>query len=511
MGHGHAAAARSRGSGAMRGVDCDVLVVGLGPVGAAMAVLARLNGLSVIAIDREAEIFPLPRAAGFDHEAMRAFQMMGIAEQCERECRVMAGCQFVTAANEVLLELTSQPTGPYGWATNYALYQPAVEGFLRGRMADLGIDVRVGTALRSFDQSSKSVSAHVDGPHGDSRIRSRFLVGCDGSRSLVREALGVPLHDYDFDEPWLVVDTVIGEAANMPRVFHQICDPNRPVTYIWIGGDRFRWEFMLKPNETPEEMLHDDRIRELLAPWKCVDHALIERKAVYRFHGLVSARWRVGRVLIAGDAAHQMPPFLGQGMCSGIRDAVNLAWKLAEVVRGEADTAILDSYQAEREPHVRAIIEAAIGMGRIVCIQDPDAAAARDAEMLGRRQAGVVAPPPFRFPDLAGGVLTETPAAGSLFIQPVSADGIRFDGLLGFGPALIGRNLGRAGGGNVRLLDLDDPDLAPFRSAIVDWLSAAGAPAVLVRPDRHVFGTGDPQNLINAWHAELKWSMSSLD
>jgi len=224
----------------------------------------------------------------------------------------------------------------------------------------------------------------------------------------------------------------------------------------------------------------------------------VERKAVYRFHALVADRWRDGRVLLAGDAAHQMPPFAGQGMCSGIRDAANLAWKIAAIVRGEAEDSLLDSYQIEREPHVRAIIETAIAMGQIVCLLDEAAAAQRDAGMLARKASGAQ-DVSVTYPDLAGGYLTDTAFAGALFPQPVAADGARLDAILGRDPVLIARLPVVHDAVGVRMLDLAAPELRPFAAAIAAWLDAAGVEAVLIRPDRHVFGTGTAFALLSAW------------
>jgi 3-(3-hydroxy-phenyl)propionate hydroxylase len=235
----------------------------------------------------------------------------------------------------------------------------------------------------------------------------------------------------------------------------------------------------------------------------------IERKAVYRFHGLVANAWRQGRVLLAGDAAHQTPPFAGQGMCSGLRDAANLAWKLAAILRLGASEALLETYQTEREPHTRALIERAIGMGRVVCTADPVQAAARDAALLAERRAGRQPPPPPP-PDLgAGCLMAGAPGAGQLFPQPwAAADGqtIRLDDALGPGPWLIGRSTPPVGAwpGPMLRIGLDDVRLAPFRADIGAWLDKRGAEAVLVRPDRYVFGSGPAGELEHAFAGQMK-------
>jgi 3-(3-hydroxy-phenyl)propionate hydroxylase len=286
----------------------------------------------------------------------------------------------------------------------------------------------------------------------------------------------------------------------------QLCDPERPTTCVLSGPGRHRWEFMLLPGETSEQVLEEAFIQDLLAAWDC-GPLEVERRAVYRFHGLVAERWRVGRVLLAGDAAHQTPPFAGQGMCSGIRDAANLAWKLDAVLTDQASEALLDTYQPEREPHARALIELAIGMGRVVCTLDREAAAARDAEMLARQAAGAAPLPPLRAaPFKQGCVLAGTAGAGELFPQPTRGAGRRrrrLDDGLGDGPWLISRRPAAPVAG-IATHHLGEPTLAPFSADLLAWLEARGTEAVLVRPDRYVFGTGEPAALAAAWAAALK-------
>jgi 3-(3-hydroxy-phenyl)propionate hydroxylase len=478
--------------------DCDLLVVGLGPVGDVLAALATVHGLKVIAIEKSPVLFPLPRAAVFDHEIMRIFQMIGVAERIEPLCRVPDRYQFLTASSEVLLDFPIAPIGPFGWAETYALHQPAVEQVLRDRLDELGVRLELGVSFEGLSQDSTGVTVDVTDQAGTRSIRARYAVGCDGSWSPVREALNITLDDYNFDEPWLVLDTIIEEPGDLPIVCQQICDPRRPVTHMAMSGKRFRWEFMLKPDESPEEILKEERIRELIAPWNCADRIEIERKAVYRFHALVAEKWRHGRVFLAGDAAHQMPPFAGQGMCSGIRDAANLAWKITSVVRGESGEVILNSYQEEREPHVRAIISTAIAMGQVVCILDENAAAARNQEMLSRKATGAQ-DVSVSYPDLVGGYFAKSPFAGALFPQPVASDGTRLDAVLGLSPVLISRSAIPKPSSPLRAFKLDAPEIGNFSEFLGAWLEAAGTEAVLIRPDRHIFGAGDAEHLTNLW------------
>lgn len=471
--------------------DCDVLVVGLGPVGAMLGVLLAKAGVKVIAIDRDTAVYPLPRAAHFDHEIMRLFQQAGVADEVARHARAAPAYEFRAADGQVLVRLDLPTLAPSGWAAGYMFHQPAVEHALRGRLAGFPhAEIQLGVRFVGLASSTDGVTATVEDGGARRMIKARHVVGCDGASSAVREAIGGTLDDYRFDEPWLVVDALLGEGAAPPDINLQICDPARPTTCVLMGPGRHRWEFMLLPGETSEQVLDEAFIAPLIERFG-FGPMTIERKAVYRFHGLVAKSWREGRVLLAGDAAHQMPPFAGQGMCSGLRDAANLAWKLASVLGGEAGDGLLDTYQAEREPHVRTYIELAIGMGRVVCAQDPEIAAQRDAMMLAQRAAGATPLPPAQpAPFAAGCVLAGSPGAGGLFPQPV-VDGQRLDDVLGDGPWLLDA------------ASIDAPRLAQFRDALAAWLDERGVQAVLVRPDRYVFGSGDPDALSLAWRRAL--------
>jgi len=483
--------------------DADVLVVGLGPVGATLTALLAQRGVRVIAIDKDTEIYPLPRAVHFDHEIMRLFQQMGVAEDVRRHARDLPLYEFRSGEGELLMALPPPRETPSGWGAGYMFHQPSLDRVLRERVAGLAsADARLGVRLERFTQDAEGVTAEIAGPGGPATLRARFIVGCDGAWSPVREAIGGGLFDYQFDEPWLVVDATVGEGCRTPEVNIQVCDPARPTTCVLSGPGRHRWEFMLLPGETPEAMLDDAVVQDLIRPWDCGPVA-IERKAVYRFHGLVANRWRDGRALIAGDAAHQTPPFAGQGMCSGLRDAANLAWKLAAVLAGEAGDALLDTYQAEREPHVRSAIELAIGMGRVVCLLDPQAAAERNAGMLAARAAGVPPLPPLQPPAFAAGcIMPGAPGAGTMFPQP-RADALRLDDVAGEGPWLLVRGGASASVAGVRTLALGDAALVPFRDALAAWLNQRGVEAVLVRPDRYIFGAGEAEGLLAAWARSL--------
>jgi 3-(3-hydroxy-phenyl)propionate hydroxylase len=481
----------------------DVAIVGAGPVGAALSALLGQAGLRTFVGETNEAIYPLPRAAHFDHEIMRIFQQIGITEAIASSIVASDRYVFRNKAGDILLDFDLRGSADTGWR-GYMMHQPGIERAIWDRIsADPNVDLRTGVSFKALNDDGSSVLSTWTSPDGDFEISSAFLVGCDGAWSPVRESLGIGFEDLGFDEPWLVLDLLVDADNDLPDLNIQLCDPERPTTYVIMGNNRRRFEFMMLPGETTEDMLDDDKIAGLIAPWSSHGIIEVERKAVYRFHALVAKSWHKGRVFLAGDAAHQMPPFAGQGMCSGIRDAHALSWRLPLALLGGNSAHLLDSYQAEREPHVRTITQAAIETGRVVCMHDPEACAQRDAHMIEARRTGAPLPeissPPL---SLAFG-LPDTASAGTRFFQPVLGDGdgtLRLDDILGSGAWLIARTpVDVAAPLNLACFSLDDAALAPFAKALTDCLDAAGAEAMLVRGDRYVFGTGSSADLMAAF------------
>lgn len=475
-------------------VDCEVLIVGGGPTGVTLAALLARRGVSVIVAEKDSEIFPLPRAAHIDHEGMRILQEAGASDAVMATSRRADRYEFRNARGRTLLCFDGAASiGPGGWPVANMIHQPSVEAALRASLAERAPDaLRTGWEMTSFAQDDTGATAQFTTPQGERPVRSRWLVGADGARSPVRKACGITFEDLGFEEPWLVVDVLVDDPARLPSANLQVCDPARPTTCVLMGEGRHRWEFMILPGETPEAISSPASVQRLLAPWNVDGAVRIERTAVYTFRARIAEQWRKGRVLLAGDAAHQTPPFAGQGLCSGLRDAANLAWKLAASVKGEADAALLDSYQPERAPNLRATIDMAIMMGRMVCTTSRIGAAWRDARLGLARMLGKLPDAPPAYPPLAtGAIMTGAPAAGAYFPQTIASDGARLDDILGPDNWLISRST------------LDQGPTAPFAADLHAWLDRRGAEAVLVRPDRHVFGTGKPEELEHRWQTAL--------
>ena len=380
----------------MKHADADVIIVGCGPVGMMTALRCAQRGLSVIALDRTAEIYPLPRAIGMDEEIQDLFARAGLIEQLRMYSTPLPGADFVDADGHRVVGLDIPPgtVGPLGHPPTVMFDQPSVERFLRQAVTDAGVDVRLEVEVVGIThQHDEGVRVELaDG----TALEGRWVVGADGASSTVRGLLDIALIDLEFDQDWLVVDaTLLDPDLPLPRLARQHCDPARVVTFVPGHDTRRRWEFQLKPGETREQVVEPGFLRTLLDPWGRPDQLQVDRVAVYRFHGVVAERFHRapsgtdssgwGNVFLAGDAAHQMPPFNGQGMCSGMRDAENLAWKLAAVANGHVPPSLLDTYDEERRPHAAQQVAQSVDAGKLIDAIAADSERGLDAGY-GRRK-----------------------------------------------------------------------------------------------------------------------------
>jgi 3-(3-hydroxy-phenyl)propionate hydroxylase len=288
--------------------DLDVAIVGLGPVGAAAGALLAQRGLRVAAFEREKSVYHMPRAAHFDAEIMRVFQELGTSDALAACTINIRGMHLVNAEGRKLVGFdTTLDEGPLGWPRDIMFYQPELETILRRRALELGVAMHLGWSVEAIDADGGSLRLRqVD--TGEAReVAARWVLGCDGARSLARAAIGGALEDLRCDQPWLVVDAILKRPVDLPPVAVQYCDPARPATFVPMPGARRRWEFMLMPGDTRESMERPERVRGLLEPWLGRDDAEIERAVVYTFHACLASPWRRGRVLVLGDAAHPIP------------------------------------------------------------------------------------------------------------------------------------------------------------------------------------------------------------
>jgi 3-(3-hydroxy-phenyl)propionate hydroxylase len=480
----------------------DVIIAGLGPVGATLAGLLGECGVETLVLEREADIHDLPRAVHFDDETMRIFQALGVAEEVAAISRINPGMRFVDAEGTLLLDWPRpQRIGPHGWHPSYRFHQPDLERILRAALwRHDSVDIRTCCDVVQVEDRGDDVQVlYKDLSSGeDHTVTTKFVVGCDGARSLVRRSMATDMEDLGFHERWLVVDAILKHPKpELGDYTIQTCNPERPTTYVRGPDNRRRWEITVLDNEGSDEICEAASVWKLLQPWISPDEAFLERTAVYTFHSTIANAWRKGRLLLAGDAAHQTPPFLGQGMCAGIRDAANLAWKLALCAEGRADHRLLDTYQAERHAHAKEYILTAVRLGGLINACGTEAAlhaAFRQPDGSARMES--IAP---RLGEgLEAGVTVHT---GTLFPQPQLADGTLLDEYCGYASVLLA-DPAILSGGNDKVGSLSTAGIvvvaAEPGSEIAQHLDRLEARAVLVRPDRYILGTATNADELSA-------------
>lgn len=493
----------------------DVVIVGAGPVGMFTALLLAQRGLTVDVYERWGTYYPLPRACGVDHENIRQLQGLGLMGDLAPLLEPVIGpdmtYQFKDADFETLLQIDWNRPGASGWAQVNQFYQPDFERLMLERLeASPNVTVHYNRELSALNQADDHVSLDFIEPgNTTARFRStaRYVIGADGARSTVRELLDQKYIDLGFAYDWLVVDVIPNEAREWKPYVMQYLNPKRPTTLVGSGPGRRRWEFMCLPGEKIEELNTIETAWELLAPWDITpESASLERHTVYTFRGSWVDQWKHGRVILAGDAAHLMPPFLAQGLCAGMRDGLALAWRLAAVINDGASEDLLESYGPERREHVVEIIRQAVEMGRLICMIDPAEVAERDARMKAAMldPALGLKPPPEPRLGYAGAFRHEDAGSGYLSIQGrVSRDGQEglFDDVAGKGWQLVMRSQhGRVALGPATREFLEqihaavadfgpNGDTADLDGTYADWFDRLGVDAVLVRPDLYVFGS----------------------
>ena len=343
----------------------DVVIVGGGPVGLTLSIALSRAGVSNTIIERDDAPYQLPRAIVMDAEIHRSLLNHGLGSRLSDLLEPLRAADFVTASGEHIMGIDIGEQRALGLPPVCCHFQPELDAMLREVAVEFGAVLLTGNDFARFEETESAVIAHMS---NGATVEGRWLVGCDGASSSVRRQAGIDLVDLMFDQDWLVVDVELNtrDAGNLPDVVRQICDPARPTTLVRGVKNFYRWEFQLQPDEDRSTMNTPESIWQLLSPWITVHEARLVRSAVYRFHAVVASTMRQGRVFLAGDSAHQMPPFLGQGLNSGMRDAFNLAWKMALVKEGLCPDALLDTYSTERIPHSRSVVEHAADMGRLI-------------------------------------------------------------------------------------------------------------------------------------------------
>jgi 3-(3-hydroxy-phenyl)propionate hydroxylase len=486
----------------------DVAVVGAGPVGLALSSLLLRQGLTVVLLDRGRYGVLKPRATHLDDESVRIMQAMGVADELEPEFYVPSPFSLYDSDwNQVAGNTLRKEIGDQAWRYDYMFHQPTFENRVREIVAAspaittyYGVDV-VGVAQ---DSEHATVHARDLDAGSDFSVDALFVVGCDGAHSIVQSALGAGMEDLHGTQRWVVIDLLINEGVSVEDQLHTYATsgPGRTYTFVPTGEQRRRIEYKALEHETDESLERDDTVWDLVSKWVTPDTAVLERADTYEFNAVIANRWRNDRLFIAGDAAHQMPPKAGQGLCTGLRDAANLAWKLAFCVRGQASTDLLDTYESERSPHARLWIQISNGIARAI-----EALAAGEAPEIAGEQNPESRPP--IGPGLHG---TTPPPAGLLSFQPFLPNGTRLDDRTGLHFAVIARSalLEETAAAAREIWDQIDAVVLDSADASYDgWLDERGLGAVVIRPDRYIFGTAVTASDLADLTARLKDALGS--
>lgn len=489
----------------------DAVIVGYGPTGMLAAILLGRAGNRVAIVERYRTLYNLPRVGIVHDDVLRMFQEVGCVAAIWPFTHFLPVYELAKHG-EVLLSSEVAPLATHGWPEYTSIYQPSFEKELdRAARAVPAVEIFQGEMVRALRQDADRVTVETESDDGKARtIEGRYLIGADGGNSFVRRALGVDYEDLGFDQDWLVIDGQEKQARPGLPAMRQFCEPEQPGVTLYMGPHHRRWSFMIFPGESPDDAVKPESVwRRLDRPEGATpDEFDLIRVASYKFQSLYAKRWRVGRVFLAGDAAHQMPPFLAQGLCSGFRDAHNLAWKLDLVLKGRAGDRLLDTYMAERGPSARATIIESMRVGQHVNERDPKKVEARDAELRALQAAKASKPLEqkliaFRVPGFASGFVAHgSPGAGDAFPQARlrgRREGL-FDDVAGRGFIALARGADPIAALDEndrrfwhaldgKLLRLGDADFIDEDGRYGALMNEYACDVIVKRPDHYIFGT----------------------
>ena len=503
----------------------DIAIIGYGPVGAMAANMFGSSDLNIVVIEPKKEIWDIPRAVALDGQAQRIFQSCGIINDIP--VNPIDGLTFINKKGQkiVYVDFTEHST-PNGYSETVGFSQPNLERTLRSR-AELykNITFKLGSSLSGLiaTENNNELTVINNLTNNTEIISSTYLLACDGADSFVRKKLSIPSFDYKCEQDWIVVDYELDPKYEIQCSPHQICDYQRPTTLAPIMGRHIRWEFKYNSDDNQAEMEDEQNIREMMRPhaWRInadldISTGKLLRASKYRFHGLIADNFKSNNCFLLGDSAHQMPPFLGQGLCQGVKDVYNLHWKLTGVINGTYSKKILDTYSLERKAIVKSVTETAIKQGNIVGTQNKYVALVRDFILNCARQFPALLnffqfyhPWPIK-EGLIDKTLFKNKSNGIVIPQPdinIKIEDKAFDQYIGYKFALLvfdqdqevfdkikSLDSVKIFDGNIHLLN----PMHPFNAdkSFVEWQKKHNISAVIIRPDRHVYGCCDHHSII---------------
>ena len=426
----------------------DVAVIGLGPAGSLIALLLESYGLKVLAIDKDQDIYSLPRAVTISDQGLRIAQAACIEDIYLSNSTELGGAGFVDEDLEMIggaLDLKGVVTSN-GWMPSRMFHQPLTDKAIREKLQKTTATILLEHELIDIKDQTTHINVSIRDLKNDLDLQftSRYLIGSDGGSSAVRKLLEISQEDLNYNRDWVVVDVELKGENRLDDKALQICDPKRLCTYIPSHLPYRRWEFIINKGEDKKEFLMDEKINSLISRWLKPSEYRIIRKAVYQFHSVIAKEFSKGRCFLIGDAAHQNPPFMGEGMMSGYRDAMNLSWKIALIIKNNFNNNLLTTYEKERKPHAQFVVENSAGIGELMEAyaeaEDPN----QVSEDLVAKGYGSFILPNLDKGLFYGGKANESMNAGQLFPQPViyKNDQVvrREDKILGNGFALISKN-----------------------------------------------------------------------
>ena len=506
----------------------DIAIIGYGPVGAVTANLFGQKGFNTIVIEPKKEIWDIPRAVHFDGQTQRIFQTMGFMDEISKIIHPMEGINFLNNKGKSIVNINLKLDEPInGYDESVFFNQPIFEKFLRSEaIKHNNIDIKLGYKLTNIDaqESINNLTLLNINNEENEYITSSYVLACDGANSFVRKALNIESFDYKCDQDWVVVDYQVDEKYKINTDRYQICDYKRPTTIVPITGQHVRWEFKVNPDDNLETLEDEKNIRKMMKPhlWRLnpeipLNSGKLLRSSAYTFHGLLAKNFKFNNCFLLGDAAHQMPPFLGQGLCQGIKDSYNLCWKLSGVMNNIFNKEILNTYSLERKGIVDFVIKGAMKQGDIIGSQDWLTATLRDiylnvASYIPKLLKPLKFQKPWKikngmidnylFPNDVNGVIIPHPSLD------IKVDNKLFDQFLGnnFGILLFQNDINvfneiknlesaKIFDNNIHLMTEDNEFNQDKK--ISNWAKENNISAAIIRPDQHIYGCVDDEDIVS--------------